>query len=68
MTPTAMYKACSSSSNATSYTLQKHEDCFNPVWLPQLQFKGHLICFPLLATRGGGGGGGGGGATQLVTI
>ena len=31
----------------------------NPVWLPQLQFKGHLICmqeyqvvsFPLLATR-----------------
>ena len=25
-------------------TLQKHEDCFNPVWLPQLQFKGHLIC------------------------
>ena len=29
--------------------LQKHEDCCNPVWLPQLQFKGHLICMHVVA-------------------
>ena len=30
--------------NGCIYTLQNNKDCFNPVWLPQLQFKGHLIC------------------------
>ena len=26
------------------YHCKKYEGCFNPAWLPQLQFRSHLIC------------------------